>query len=151
SATGVYETASEKLSRLFNFKYGQARAWGSVGYAISALVAGHLFVIDPEHNFRLGSLIALVLLLIIIFWRSKSEKVTIRNLRGDPVDHAISSARDFMWTLRMQHLWIVMLFIMFTATFHGNDDVKTFPDLYTKLFDDPKPGQTMESNLYAIQ
>ncbi len=117
SATGVYETVSEKLSRLFNFKYGQARAWGSVGYAISALVAGHLFVIDPELNFWLGSLIALVLLLILIFWRSKSEKVKIRNLRDNPGDDAIPSARDF----------------------------------YTKLFDDPKTGQTMYGNLNAIQ
>src|SRR5699024_4964487 len=83
----------------------------SAGYAISALVAGHLFVIDPELNFWLGSLIALVLLLILIFWRSKSEKVKIRNLRDNPGDDAIPSARDFMRTLKMKHLWIVMLFI----------------------------------------
>lgn len=151
SATGVYETVSEKLSRLFNFKYGQARAWGSVGYAISALVAGHLFVIDPELNFWLGSLIALVLLLILIFWRSKSEKVKIRNLRDNPGDDAIPSARDFMRTLKMKHLWIVMLFIMFTATFYGIYDGQMFPDFYTKLFDDPKTGQTMYGNLSAIQ
>src|SRR5699024_3421980 len=74
SASGIYEAVAERFSRFFNFKYGQARAWGSFGYAISALAAGFLFVINPSLNFWLGSILGLILLLILVFWKSKDDK-----------------------------------------------------------------------------
>lgn len=44
ASVGVFEAVSERFSRLFGFEYGQARAWGSFGYALVALLAGFLFV-----------------------------------------------------------------------------------------------------------
>jgi len=49
AACPVFEAVTERLSRRYSFEYGQARAWGSFGYAISALSAGFLFTkTDPE-------------------------------------------------------------------------------------------------------
>ncbi|MEJ7477585.1 MFS transporter, partial [Staphylococcus saprophyticus] len=62
AAVGAYEAVGERFSRFFNFNYGQARAWGSFGYAVMALVAGFTFVINPHLNFWLGSLLGLILL-----------------------------------------------------------------------------------------
>lgn len=151
SASGVYETVAEKLSRFFNFKYGQARAWGSIGFALSALIAGHLFVINPDFNFWLGSLLSLFLLLNLILLKSKNEKKMIKTLRHHPDDESIPTAKDMIETLKMKHLWVVMLFIMFTGTFYGIYDGQMFPDFYTKLFDNPKTGQTMYGNLNSLQ
>ena len=41
----------------------------------------------------------------------------INNLRNNPKDDSIPTAKDMIATLKMKHLWIVMLFIMFTGTF----------------------------------
>src|SRR5699024_4527040 len=68
SAAGIYEAVSERFSRYFDFKYGQARAWGSFGYAISAVVAGFLFFKNQEYNFWIVSILGLFLLLNLIFW-----------------------------------------------------------------------------------
>lgn len=34
------------MSRRFGFEYGQARAWGSFGYAVAALIAGFMFTLN---------------------------------------------------------------------------------------------------------
>ena len=47
AACPVFEAVTERMSRRFHFEFGQARAWGSFGYAISALAAGFLFTISP--------------------------------------------------------------------------------------------------------
>ena len=62
----------------------------------------------------------------------------INNLRNNPKDDSIPTAKDMIATLKMKHLWIVMLFIMFTGTFYGIYDGQMFPDFYTKLFDNEK-------------
>lgn len=39
AAAGLLEAFSERLSRTYGFEYGQARAWGSLGHAITALMS----------------------------------------------------------------------------------------------------------------
>lgn len=64
AGVGLLEAFAERMSRRFNFEYGQARMWGSFGYAMVALVAGFLFTINPHLNFIVGSFIGVALLLI---------------------------------------------------------------------------------------
>ena len=52
AACPVFEAVTERMSRRFNFEYGQARAWGSLGYAVSALCAGFLFLSHLLDGFR---------------------------------------------------------------------------------------------------
>ena len=66
AACPVFEVVTERMSRRYGFEYGQARAWGSFGYAISALGAGFLFTINPYLVFWTGSAVAVFLLLIIL-------------------------------------------------------------------------------------
>ncbi|HAP9272164.1 TPA: MFS transporter, partial [Enterococcus faecium] len=68
ASVGVFEAVSERFSRLFGFEYGQARAWGSFGYALVALLAGFLFVKNPHLNFWAGSFFGSLLLLNLLFW-----------------------------------------------------------------------------------
>lgn len=147
SSAGIYEAVAERFSRFFNFKYGQARAWGSFGYAISALASGFLFVINPNLNFWLGSILGLFLLLILIFWKSKEEK-TIGNADAET---SVPNLKDILMLLKVKDVWIIIIFIMFTWSFYTIYDQQMFPDFYTKLFSSPEVGQQMYGTLNSIQ
>ena len=151
SAAGIYEAVSERFSRFFNFNYGQARAWGSFGYAISALVAGFLFVINPNLNFWVGSLLGLTLLIILIFWKSKSEKVIDEKVKDENSETSAPQLKEVLNLLKVKDVWIIITFIMFTWSFYTIYDQQMFPDFYTKLFSSPEFGQQMYGTLNSIQ
>lgn len=65
-AAGLFEAYVERISRRHDFEFGQARMWGSFGYAVAALIAGFLFTINPALNFWLASVLGLVMVLIQI-------------------------------------------------------------------------------------
>ena len=50
AASPTFEAVTERISRRYRFEYGQARSWGSFGYAVSALLAGFLFTIRSEEH-----------------------------------------------------------------------------------------------------
>ncbi len=151
SAAGIYEAVSERFSRYFDFKYGQARAWGSFGYAISALVAGFLFVKNPEYNFWIGSILGLFLLLNLIFWKPKQEDKAKNEIRDEDVDSSIPSFKEMLDLLKLPHLWVIVIFIMFSWSFYTIYDQQMFPDFYTQLFSSPETGQQMYGTLNSIQ
>lgn len=151
SAAGIYEAVSERFSRYFDFKYGQARAWGSFGYAISALVAGFLFVKNPEYNFWIGSILGLFLLLNLIFWKPKQEDKAKDEIRDGDVDSSIPSFKEMLDLLKLPHLWVIVIFIMFSWSFYTIYDQQMFPDFYTQLFSSPETGQQMYGTLNSIQ
>lgn len=151
SAAGIYEAVSERFSRYFDFNYGQARAWGSFGYAVFALIAGFLFVKNPEYNFWLGSLLGLFLLLNLIFWKPKSENIAKNEMINDETDTSIPSFTEMISLLKLPHLWVITIFIMFSWSFYTIYDQQMFPDFYTKLFDTPEAGQQMYGTLNSIQ
>ncbi len=151
SAAGIYEAVSERFSRYFDFKYGQARAWGSFGYAISALVAGFLFVKNPEYNFWIGSILGLFLLLNLIFWKPKQEDKAKDEIRDEDVDSSIPSFKEMLDLLKLPQLWVIVIFIMFSWSFYTIYDQQMFPDFYTQLFSSPETGQQMYGTLNSIQ
>ena len=128
---------SERFSRYFDFKYGQARAWGSFGYAVSALIAGFLFVKNPEYNFWVGSVIGLLLLLNLIFIKPKVEDKAKHEITNDNTDASIPSFKEMIALLKLPHLWVIVIFIMFSWSFYTIYDQQMFPDFYTKLFETP--------------
>lgn len=151
SAAGIYEAVSERFSRYFDFKYGQARAWGSFGYAISALVAGFLFVKNPEYNFWLGSILGLFLLLNLIFWKPKQENKAKDEISNEDVDSSIPSFKEMLDLLKLPHLWVIVIFIMFSWSFYTIYDQQMFPEFYTQLFSSSETGQQMYGTLNSIQ
>lgn len=150
AACGIYEAVSERFSRLFHFEYGQARAWGSFGYALVALLAGFLFVVNPELNFWAGSFFGLLLLINLIFWRPDAEKKA-NQIAKQNTEASIPSIKDMIGLLKLPELWAIIIFIMFSWTFYNVFDQQMFPDFYTKLFSTPEVGQQMYGTLNSIQ
>lgn len=150
AACGIYEAVAERFSRLFHFEYGQARAWGSFGYALVALLAGFLFVINPELNFWAGSFFGLLLLINLIFWKPDAEKKA-NQTAAQNTEASIPSIKDMLNLLKLPELWAIIIFIMFSWTFYNVFDQQMFPDFYTKLFSTPEIGQQMYGTLNSIQ
>lgn len=152
AASPVFEAFVEKFSRQFGFEYGQARAWGSFGYALVALLAGFLFVINPQLNFWFGSLFGLLLLLNLLFWKPKAERaVQAAPTTGAGNTKSAPSLKDMLSVLKMPELWAIVAFIMFTWTFYTVFDQQMFPEFYTNLFATPALGQHMYGTLNSIQ
>lgn len=151
AAVGIYEAMAERFSRLFDFEYGQARAWGSFGYAVVALLAGFLFVINPDLNFWAGSFFGLLLLLNLLFWKPEAEKRANQEATNNTGSSSVPSLREMFGLLRLPQLWVIIIFIMFTWTFYTVFDQQMFPGFYTSLFATPELGQQMYGTLNSIQ
>ncbi len=151
SAVGVLEATTERFSRVFGFAYGQARAWGSFGYAISALLAGFLFVKDPRLNFIGGSLIGICLLLDFLFWRPKEERAALKAIDELKSDDATPKLKDMVGLLKIKVLWQIIFFVMFSWTFYNVFDQQMFPEFYTSLFSSNAVGQQTYGTLNSIQ
>ncbi len=151
SAVGVLEATTERFSRVFGFAYGQARAWGSFGYAISALLAGFLFVKDPRLNFIGGSLIGICLLLDLLFWRPKEERAALKAIDELKSDDATPKLKDMVGLLKIKVLWQIIFFVMFSWTFYNVVDQQMFPEFYTSLFSSNAVGQQTYGTLNSIQ
>ncbi len=151
SAVGVLEATTERFSRVFGFAYGQARAWGSFGYAISALLAGFLFVKDPRLNFIGGSLIGICLLLDLLFWRPKEERAALKAIDELKSDDATPKLKDMVGLLKIKVLWQIIFFVMFSWTFYNVFDQQMFPEFYTSLFSSNTVGQQTYGTLNSIQ
>lgn len=150
AAAGAYEAVGERFSRFFNFNYGQSRAWGSFGYAIMALIAGFVFVINPHLNFWIGSLIGLTLLLVLIFWKTDSEQRAKENIDRNH-EESVPSIKNMLKLLKVKEIWVIVIFITFSWSFYTIFDQQMFPEFYTKLFDNPSRGQQVYGVLNSIQ
>lgn len=151
AAVGIFEAVTERFSRLFDFEYGQARAWGSFGYAVVALLAGFLFVISPNLNFWAGSFFGLLLLLNLLLWKPKAEKKVADEVSNANDPSSVPSVKEMLHLLKLPELWVIIIFIMFTWTFYTVFDQQMFPGFYTNLFSTPELGQHMYGTLNSIQ
>lgn len=118
---------------------------------MSALIAGFLFVKNPEYNFWVGSVIGLLLLLNLIFIKPKVEDKAKHEITYDDTDASIPSFKEMIALLKLPHLWVIVIFIMFSWSFYTIYDQQMFPDFYTKLFETPEAGQQMYGTLNSIQ
>ncbi|MFT4126346.1 MAG: oligosaccharide MFS transporter [Gordonia sp. (in: high G+C Gram-positive bacteria)] len=147
AAAGLLEAFSERMSRTYGFEYGQARGWGSLGYAIAALVAGFLFTINPMLNFIGGSILGVICLLVQIFWRT--NKVPLAP--GHTSHPTTPSMREIAGVLTMPSLWQIIIFVIFSWTFYNLYDQQMFPDFYTDLFASKETGERTYGVLNSIQ
>lgn len=66
AGVGAIESYVEKIGRKYNFEYGRSRMWGSLGWAAATFFAGQLFNINPNINFWIASISAIILFFIIL-------------------------------------------------------------------------------------
>ena len=154
AACPVFEAVTERLSRRYSFEYGQARAWGSFGYAISALSAGFLFTINPYLVFWTGSAVSLVLLLILLFVhpekndavRSKYESKT-----ESDKDNKSPSFAEIIGVFKILDVWKIIIVIIISWTFYTVFDQQMFPHFFTQFFATPEEGHQAYGVLNSVQ
>ncbi len=147
AAAGLLEAFSERMSRTYGFEYGQARGWGSLGYAVAALIAGFMFTVNPMINFVGGSVLGIVCLLVQIFWRTTN----VPTAPGHTDTPSTPSFQEIAGVLRMPALWQIIVFVIFSWTFYNLYDQQMFPDFYTGLFADKDTGERTYGVLNSVQ
>lgn len=148
AAAGLLEAISERYSRVYNFEYGQARMWGSIGYALVALIAGFLFTINPNLNFWLGSLFGLLCLLVQLFWKNAPVPA---NTIAVNISQETPGVREMVGLLKIKSLWAIIGFVFLSWTFYTVFDQQMFPEFYTNLFETQEQGQRVYGVLNSVQ
>ncbi len=149
ASASLLEALSERLSRRFGFEYGQARMWGSFGYALVALAAGFLFNINPALNFWFGSAFGVLSLLVLLLWKTPAVQGTVLNHTTE--DERTPGIGEMLALLKMRNLWAIIVFVLFTWTFYTVFDQQMFPDFYTGLFESKERGQEIYGVLNSVQ
>lgn len=146
AAAGLFEAFSERLARTQGDEYGQVRMWGSVGYALAALLAGFLFTYDPTLNFWCGSLLGICCLIANLLWKNPQAPASMHGTSPASLD-----LKEIFRGLCCRPMLTMVIFVMLSWTFYTVFDQQMFPDFYTHLFDSPARGQRMYALLNAIQ
>lgn len=154
AACPVLEAITERMSRRFHFEYGQARAWGSFGYAISALSAGFLFTMNPYLVFWTGSIIAAILGATLLFLKPESNPAAREKYEDKSESQKGSktpSLREILHVFRLVEVWKMIVFILVSWTFYTVFDQQMFPEFFTKFFATPADGARAYGVLNSIQ
>lgn len=147
------EALTERFSRRYSFEYGQARAWGSLGYALAALCAGYLFTVNPSYIFWAGSGISLVLFLVTLFLKPENDPALRARYETDhrAAEAMAPTLREIFSVFGMADVWKMIFFILFTGTFYTVFDQQMFPEFFTRFFATPEEGQQMYGVLNSFQ
>ncbi len=146
-AVGLFEAFVERLSRRNNFEFGQARMWGSFGYAIVALVAGFVFPINPLALFWIGSALGVLQLCVQLFWHPQRAEAP----EPGQTKPTTPSVADMVALLKSRKVWAVIVFVLLSWTFYTVFDQQKFPDFYVSMFDTPSHGQNAYGILNSVQ
>ncbi|SFB06812.1 oligosaccharide MFS transporter [Selenomonas ruminantium] len=154
AACPVFEAVTERMSRRFHFEYGQARAWGSFGYAISALAAGFLFTVNPYLVFWTGSAVSAVLLLTLLFMKPEKKEENLARFEDkseSQKDSKTPTMKDIMGVFKIADLWKIIGFVIMSWTFYTVFDQQMFPEFFTRFFATPEEGQQAYGVLNSIE
>lgn len=154
SASPMFEALTERVSRRFNYQYGSARGWGSFGYALSALIAGFLFTIDPALLFWLGSGIAVVLLILLLCWNPILNEKDVAKFENPMVkerENSKPASKDFLNIFKIRSLWEIAIFLVFSGTFYTIFDQQMFPQFFTQFFKTQAVGDHMYGILNSVE
>ncbi|MGQ5708692.1 oligosaccharide MFS transporter [Lactobacillus sp. PSON] len=153
AASPTFEALAERMSRRYGFEYGKARAWGSFGYAISALCAGYLFTVSPYLVFWLCSALSVLTFLLLCFDKTKNpqEINEFIDKKEEKHDSEKPSFKDILSVFKMKQLWELVIFIIFSGSFYTVFDQQMFPQFFTQFFTTPAQGNTAYGILNSIE
>ena len=126
AGVAVIESFIEKCGRIYNFEFGRARAWGSLGAAVGVFCAGRAFNYDPDLIFWMASCGAIVLLLILLTVRIDESKADF--IKSEPINLA-----NVKHLFSIKDVWLFMIFILGSACVYGVFD-QQFAIYYASLF-----------------
>ncbi|CAN7306573.1 oligosaccharide MFS transporter [Pseudoduganella sp. LjRoot289] len=141
------ESYIDRIGRRQGFEYSRVRLFGSLGFASAALFSGRLYNIAPEINFTLASSAGLLMLALLLFWRTDSGDAGAAKTVGaaDGV-----SLREALSLLRRASFWRFMVFILGVTNLYLVFD-QQFASYFTSMFPDPKTGTAMFGYLNSLQ
>lgn len=154
AACPVFEAVAERLSRRYSFEYGQARAWGSFGYAVAALCAGFLFTMNPNLIFWTGSAVAAVQLIVLVSMTPENDasltaqyEVKSESLK----ERKTPSFGEIIGVFKLVEVWKMIVFVIMSWTFYTVFDQQMFPEFFTRFFATPEAGQQAYGVLNSIE
>ncbi len=143
---GAIETYIERISRFNGLEYGQIRTWGSLGWAAAAFFTGKLFNINPDLNFWMASVIALVPLAILVFVKIPvSEKATAAFNSAEKVTFV-----DVVKVLKLKDFRNLTIFVFGVASVYVVYD-QQFPVHFAAVFPTIEYGNQMYGYLNSAQ
>ncbi|ARW06871.1 MFS transporter [Bacillus atrophaeus] len=143
AGVGAIETYIEKVSRKYQFEYGKTRMWGSLGWAAATFFAGQLFNINPNINFWIASLSAVILVAIIM--SIKIEMTDYDKERADSI-----RLKDVGGLFLLKDFWFLMLYVIGVTCVYGVYD-QQFPIYYASLFPTSAMGNQIFGYLNSFQ
>ena len=154
AACPVLEAVTERLSRRYSFEYGQARAWGSFGYAVSALYAGFLFTMNPNLIFWTGSAVAVIELIVLLALKPENNASLCEQyeVRSESLKESKTpSFGEIIGVFKLVEVWKMIVFVIMSWTFYTVFDQQMFPEFFTRFFSTPEAGQQAYGVLNSIE
>ncbi|MDZ4992542.1 oligosaccharide MFS transporter [Clostridium perfringens] len=143
AGVGAIESYIEKIGRKYNFEYGKTRMWGSLGWALATFFAGQLFNINPNINFWISSISAIILFLIVL-----SISVDLTN---EDIKKAESvKIKDVGKLFKLKTFWFFILYVIGVTCFYGVYD-QQFPLYYSSMFENHSLGNQIFGYLNSFQ
>ncbi|MFB1100256.1 MFS transporter [Terribacillus sp. JSM ZJ617] len=140
---GAIETYIEKISRKYGFEYGKSRMWGSLGWAAATFFAGQLFNINPNINFWVASVSAVVLVGIIL-------SIRIEMTNEEVVRAKSVSLKDVGELFLLKDFWFFILYVIGVTCVYSVYD-QQFPVYYSSLFPTEATGNQVFGYLNSFQ
>lgn len=140
---GAIESYIEKVGRKYDFEYGKSRMWGSLGWAAATFFAGQLFNINPNINFWMASVSAIVLVGIIL---SIKIEMTEEEIQGA----SSVKLKDVGHLFLLKDFWFLMLYVIGVTCVYSVYD-QQFPIYYSSLFPTEALGNQVFGYLNSFQ
>ncbi|MFJ7977371.1 MFS transporter [Peribacillus sp. NPDC096379] len=140
---GAIESYIEKIGRKYDFEYGKSRMWGSLGWAAATFFAGQLFNINPNINFWIASVSAIILVTIIM-----SIKVEMTEQEVEKADSV--KLKDVGQLFLLKDFWFLMMYVVGVTCVYSVYD-QQFPIYYSSLFPTEAMGNQVFGYLNSFQ
>ncbi|MFT8312682.1 MAG: MFS transporter [Clostridium sp.] len=137
------ESYIEKAGRKYDFEFGRARMWGSIGSASAAFVSGRVFNISPNINFWMATVSAIILLILVVFMKVDVSSVEAK--RAESV-----SFNDVKQLLKLKDFWLFMIYMIGAVCVYMVYD-QQFPIYYASLFPTKALGNQVFGDLNSLQ
>jgi len=143
AGVGAIESYIEKVGRRYDFEYGKSRMWGSLGWAAATFFAGQLFNINPNINFWVASISAIVLFAIILSVKIEMTEQEIE--RAESV-----KLKDVGRLFLLKDFWFFIMYVLCVTVFYNVYD-QQFPLYYSSLFPSEQIGNQVFGYLNSFQ
>ncbi|MCE4048902.1 MULTISPECIES: MFS transporter [Bacillaceae] len=140
---GAIESYIEKIGRKYQFEYGKSRMWGSLGWAAATFFAGQLFNVNPNINFWIASVSAVILVAIIL-----SVRVEMTHHEMERADSV--TLKDVGQLFLLKDFWFLMMYVVGVTCVYSVYD-QQFPIYYSSLFASEALGNQVFGYLNSFQ